>query len=110
MVFQEVQVLFVDRSSIPLPGELASESTSADGTTSASATVANSGLLTLSVPNDAAMLIASIPSDQWYLTLLPRNYTPVPVPDFDPIIERLPGEDPNKLTPYGPNGLQTTQP
>jgi hypothetical protein len=109
MVFQQVQVLFVDRSSIPLPGELANQTTAADGS-AGTTTVVNNGLLTLSVPVNAAQLIASIPPDAWYLTLLPRNYTPGPVPDFDPIIELLPGEDPNQLTPYGPEGLQTTEP
>ncbi|MBA2283291.1 MAG: hypothetical protein H0W25_18945 [Acidimicrobiia bacterium] len=110
VVYQEVQVLFVDRSPIPLPGEAAAETVNADGTTTAAATVVDTGLLTLAVPPDAAQLIASIPRDAWYLTLLPTSYTPGPIPDFDPLIELLPGEDPNQLTPYGPEGFQTDTP
>lgn len=100
MVFQEVQVLFVDRSPIPLPGE--ATTTNADGST---ATPTNTGLLTLSVPPAAAQMIASVGSDQWYLTLLPNDYVPAPVPPFDPVTATLPGEDPAILTPYGPEGF-----
>jgi len=98
MVYQEVQVLFVDRSPIPLPGE----QTAADGTAAA----ANSGLLTLSVPPNAAQIIASVGAGQWYLTLLPTDYTPSPLPPFDPLTPTLPGEDAAVLTPYGPEGFQ----
>lgn len=101
MVYQEVQVLFVDRSPIPLPGEQTG-TTNADGTTSAPA---NTGLLTLSVPPEAAQRIASVSSDQWYLTLVPTDYVPAPLPPFDPNAT-LPGEDAAVLTPYGPEGFQ----
>lgn len=97
MVYQEVQVLFVDRSPIPLPGE----QTAADG-----AVAANTGLLTLSVPVDAAQRIASVSTDQWYLTLVPTDYVPAPLPPFDPQSPTLPGEDAAVLTPYGPEGFQ----
>jgi pilus assembly protein CpaB len=100
-LFQEVQVLFIDRSPIPLPGEQAAAS--ADGT---AATPANTGLLTLQVPPDAAQMIASVPADGFYLTLVPPDYTPTPLPTFDPNIALLPGEDGALLTPYGPDGLQ----
>lgn len=100
MVYQGVRVLFVDRSPIPLPGEQASASTSG-GDPAAS----NAGLLTLSVPPSAAQLIASVGSDQWYLTLLPEDYTPAALPPFDPLTPTLPGEDAAALTPYGPEGF-----
>jgi pilus assembly protein CpaB len=98
MVYQGVQVLFVDRSPVPLPGE----QTAADG----AAAPANNGLLTLSVPPAAAQVIASVGSDQWYLTLLPVDYTPAPVPAFNASAPTLPGEDAARLTPYGPGGFQ----
>lgn len=98
MVYQEVQVLFVDKSPIPLPGE----QTAAEG----AAPAGGSGMLTLSVPSDAAQRIASVTTDQWYLTLLPTDYTPAPLPPFDPTSPVLPGEDAAVLTPYGPEGFE----
>lgn len=98
MVYQEVQVLFVDQSPIPLPGE----QTAADG----AAPAGGSGMLTLSVPSDAAQRIASVSTDQWYLTLLPTDYAPAPLPPFDPTSPVLPGEDAAVLTPYGPEGFE----
>jgi Flp pilus assembly protein CpaB len=103
-LFQEVQVLFVDRSPIPLPGEQATaSSTNADGTTTTTAT--NTGLITFQVPPEAAQILASAPPDSFHLTLLPPDYTPLPIPIFDTSVGLLPGEDPARLTPYGPNGL-----
>lgn len=99
MVFQGVQVLFVDRSPIPLPGE----QTAADGA------VPTSGTLTLSVPPQAAQVVASVTSGQWYLTLLPTDYVPAVLPPFDPAAPLLPGEDPAQLTPYGPEGFQPAE-
>jgi len=100
MVYQEVQVLFVDRSPIALPGEQAT----AQGTAAAPA---NTGLLTLSVPPEAARIIASVTSEQWYLTLVPTDYVPATLPPFDPsaLATTLPGEDAAVLTPYGPEGF-----
>jgi pilus assembly protein CpaB len=100
MVYQGVQVLFVDRSPEPLPGE----QVATDGTAPAPT---NTGLLTLSVPPDAAQRIASVGADQWYLTLIPPDYTPTVLPPFDPTVPNLPGEDPLILTPYGPTGANT---
>ena len=100
MVYQGVRVLFVDRSPIPLPGEQVAAGT--DGTDPAA--VVNSGLLTLSVPPAAAQIIASVGADQWYLTLLPPDYTPTAVPALDPAPALLPGQDPSQLTPCGPDG------
>ncbi len=100
MVYQAVQVLFVDRSPEPLPGEQVA-------TEGAEAAPTNAGLLTLSVPPDAAQRIASVGGDQWYLTLVPPDYAPAPLPPFDPTVALLPGEDPAILTPYGPAGAST---
>lgn len=97
-LFQAVQVLFVDDDPQRLPGETA-PAPGAEGE------AVNTGLLTLQVPPAAAQLIASVGSDQYYLTLLPPDYTPAPLPPFDPFVELLPGEDGAQLTPYGPNGF-----
>lgn len=105
MVYQGVRVLFVDRSPIPLPGE---QVVNDDPNNPAAA--ANTGLLTLSVPPDAARVIASVGNDQWYLTLLPTDYDPAALPAFDPLTPTLPGEDPAVLTPYGPDGFQDDTP
>jgi hypothetical protein len=105
MLFQEVQVLFIDTSPIPLPGEAAAASAqTADGAAATPAQV-NTGLITFQVPPAAAQLIASIPQDGFYLTLLPQTYTPQPIPAIDPNVALLPGEDAAQMTPYGPNGL-----
>ena len=99
-VYQGVQVLFVDRSPIPLPGEQTATGDDGTGTTD----VLNSGLLTLSVPPAAAQVIASVGADQWYLTLVPPDYTPAPVPPLDREVALLPGQDASQLTPCGPEG------
>jgi pilus assembly protein CpaB len=99
-VYQDVQVLFVDRSPIPLPGE------AVNGEPGAEPVPTNTGLLTLSVPPEAAQVIASVPPEEWYLTLVPSDYTAKPLPPLDPFQSVLPGEDPDQLTPYGPDGLE----
>jgi pilus assembly protein CpaB len=103
MVYQAVRVLFVDRSPVPLPGE--QTAAGSDGT--GQAPVVNTGLLTLSVPPEAAQIIASIGPEQWYLTLVPPDYTPAPIPPLDPNLGLLPGQDAGQLTPCGPDGCDT---
>jgi pilus assembly protein CpaB len=107
MLFQGVQVLFIDRSPIPLPGEAASQASS--DSTEDTATSINTGLITFQVPPAAALQLASAPADAFYLTLLPQTYTPQVVPPIDVAVALLPGEDPAQLTPYGPNGLTTDE-
>lgn len=102
VLYQEVQVLFIDQSPIPLPGEqTAGSGTEGEG----EATAVNTGLVTFQVPPQAAQVIAAIPLDGFYLTLLPQTYVPTAIPAIDPNITLLPGEDPALLTPYGPEGL-----
>lgn len=102
-LYQEVQILFIDQSPIPLPGEQTSTgATTDDGTAPAPV---SAGMITFSVPPVAAQTIASV-AGNLYLTLLPTDYTPVPIPPLDPFVPVLPGEDANQLTPYGPNGYQ----
>ena len=68
--------------------------------------VQNTGLFTLAVPVDAAQWIASASQGQLYLTLVAKDYTPVPVGPIAPS-PTLPAENPEQLTPYGPDGQQT---
>lgn len=99
VLYQEVQVLFIDRSPIPLPGEqLAAEGEEGP-------VAVNTGLITFQVPPEAAQLLAAIQPDAFYLTLLPQTYVPAVIPELDPAIALLPGEDPAILTPYGPDGI-----
>lgn len=60
-------------------------------------------MLTFALPADAAQKIASVPAGSFYLTLVPRDYQPEPLPALD-VGAPLPGEDPSQLTPYGPDG------
>jgi Flp pilus assembly protein CpaB len=97
-LYQSVQVLFVDKTAVPLPGEQTA--------TAAAAAPASSGLITFAVPPAAAQLLASVDPGKLYLTLLPSNYTPVPLGSLAAYPAVLPGEDAAQLTPYGPNGIQ----
>jgi hypothetical protein len=99
-LYQSVQVLFVDKSAVPLPGEQTA------ATTASGVPVSSGGLITFAVPSTAAQLLASVDSAKLTLTLLPTNYTPVPIPPLDAFPVVLPGEDSTQLTPYGPNGIQ----
>jgi Flp pilus assembly protein CpaB len=98
-LYQAASVLFVDNNPVLQPGEAAT--TNADGTTVAAI---NTGLITLQLPPVAAQYIASISPDGFYLTLLPEQYTPSPLPPIDAAVPLLPGEDAAQLTPCGPAG------
>jgi hypothetical protein len=107
-LYQAAKVLFVDRTAVPQPGELTPTGANAATPAGTAQTSVNTGLITLEVPAAAAQLIASVSPDSIYLTLLPPNYTDSlePLPKLDPYPAVLPGEDPTKLTPYGPQGIQ----
>jgi pilus assembly protein CpaB len=106
VLFQQVRVLFVDKTAVPQPGEVgASGSTSTPSGTAQSS--ANTGLITLEVPAKSAQLLAAIAPSDIYLTLLPTNYAAEALPKMDAFPPVLPGEDPNQLTPYGPAGFQS---
>jgi Flp pilus assembly protein CpaB len=102
-LYQKVQVLFVDKTTRPQPGQTTSDNGT---TTTVSNQNVNTGLLTLAVPPQAAQILASVGSDQFYLSLVSPDYTPVPLPPLNPYPSLLPGEDPAQLTPYGPAGLK----
>jgi len=106
VLYQAVKVLFVGKTAIPQPGEVTSTGTNTATPNGQAQSNVNTGLITLEVPAKAAQVIASVAPDKIYLTLLPSTYTPEPLPRLDPFAATLPGEDPNQLTPYGPNGIQ----
>jgi hypothetical protein len=106
-LYQAAKVLLVDKTAVPQPGEAG---TNANGTTTggqSTAATANSGLITLELPPQAAQLVASLDPGTFYLTLLPQKYAPTALPPLDPFPALLPGEDPTQLTPYGPTGFPT---
>ena len=98
-VYQKVQILAIGQTPVALPGDV----TAAAEGEEAAAPVADSGLLTFIVPADAAQVIASLDPGDIYLTLVSRDYKPVEHEPIDPDAP-LPGEDPDTLTPYGPDG------
>jgi Flp pilus assembly protein CpaB len=104
VLYQEAQVLFIDQSPIPLPGE---QTGTVEG--EVAPTAVNTGLITFQVPPAAAQILASVPQDGFYLTLLPQTYAPTAIPRIDPNVTLLPGEDPALLTPYGPDGFVTDE-
>lgn len=97
-LYQKVQILAVGQTRKLEPGETAA--TNADGTP---VTSTSSGLITFAVPVDAAQRIASVDPGQIYLTLVPKDYQPSPIPPLD-AGEAPPGETGDQLTPYGPQG------
>lgn len=105
MVLQKVEILAIAQTPVAQPGEgPAPAAPGATTTTTAPAAAADAGLLTLIVPADAAQYIASIPAADIYLSLVSKDYKPVAVPPLDHKAP-LPGEQPSKLTPYGPDGV-----
>jgi pilus assembly protein CpaB len=105
VLYQAAKVLFVDKTAVPQPGEVSQTGTNTATPNGQAQTSVNTGLITFEVPAKASQLIASISPDKLYLTLLPPNYTPVPL-SADAYPSVLPGEDPAQLTPYGPTGIQ----
>lgn len=94
-LYQKVTILAIGRSAVPQPGETVDTAAAAQG----------AGTITFAVPPDAAQRIASVEPSSIYLSLVPPDYTPEPLPPFD-VTERLPGEWEDQLTPYGPEGRE----
>ncbi|MGY6500136.1 MAG: Flp pilus assembly protein CpaB [Acidimicrobiales bacterium] len=92
-LYQDVRILAVDQSAVPQPGE----------TVDAAAAATRSGLITFAVPPEAVSRIAS--ATDVYLSLVSPDFEPAVVPMWDPY-EVLPGEDPTRLTPFGPDGRE----
>lgn len=98
-ILQKVQILAVGQTPVTLPGEAETAATE-EG---AAAPTQDAGLITFIVPAESAQYIASLPPERIYLSLVARDYQPVPQGPIDPT-GTLPAEDPNALTPYGPDG------
>lgn len=90
-LYQGVEILAIGRSPQPQPGE----------TVDASEVAGQSGLITFAVPPDAVQRIIGV--SDIYLSLVNPDYEPRVLPMPDPY-EVLPGENPDQLTPYGPDG------
>ncbi len=99
-LYQKVQILAIGTQRTLQPGD-EPVATNPDG----SPIVQNTGLLTLAVPADAAQWIASASQGQLYLTLVSKDYLPQTVGPIAPS-PTLPAENPDQLTPYGPDGQQ----
>jgi Flp pilus assembly protein CpaB len=102
-LYQKVEILAVGTNALPQPGDKAT----AAGATDTTVPTSGGGLLTLMVPSRAAQYIASIPTDQLYLTLVARDYKPVTQTDI-PVDTPLPAEDATAQTPYGPKGPESS--
>lgn len=90
MLYQKVRVLAIGTELAPDLGE--QDAAAVDQ-------VSAVGLITLAVPPEAAMRLASIDANSIYLSLVPKSYEPRALLPIDPT-EVLPGEDPTRLTPY----------
>jgi Flp pilus assembly protein CpaB len=105
-LYQKVEVLAVGQNTVPLPG--ATQVAATDGGAPANPDAAqDAGLITLMVPTRAAQYIASVGSGNLYMVLVARDYKPVAQQIID-LNAILPAEDPALLTPYGPNGPESS--
>lgn len=101
-LYQKVQILAVGENTLLAPGEQTESSAAAP---TSEGQTGSSGVLTLNVPSEAALWIASAQtSGSLYLTLTAEDYVPKEIPKLDPNATTFPGEDPAALTPYGPEG------
>ncbi len=101
-LYQKVEVLAVGQEAASLAGATAAPAP-AEGE---AAQAVDAGLITLIVPARAAQYIASVPAEQVYLLLVARDYTPKAQEPID-LNDKLPGEDADQLTPYGPEGSES---
>jgi Flp pilus assembly protein CpaB len=93
--YQAIEILAVGRNPVPQPGE----------TIDAAEVAGQSGLITFAVPPEAVQQILAVGPSNFYLSLVSPEYEPRLIPMFDPY-DVPPGEDPARLTPYGPEGRQ----
>jgi Flp pilus assembly protein CpaB len=103
-LYQQVRILSIGSSVRPQPGEAVAATSSANASTVAQ----SGGSIVFEVPADAAQVLASLDPGVFYLTLIPRNWNLTALPSLSASDLKngavLPGEDPSKLTPYGPKG------
>jgi Flp pilus assembly protein CpaB len=94
-LFQKVQILAVGQNQLLTPGEQANDA-------AAPANAGFSGIITVNVPPEAAQLIASFASQgqSFYLSLTAKGYEPRELLPLPIVVDLLPGEDQELLTPY----------
>lgn len=103
MLYQKVHILAIGSLTEQIPGETGTAEGDADQAEAAEAEQA-SGLITFNVPTEAAQLIATATLDaDLYLSLVPVEYEPAVVEAPPLVLETLPGQDADQLTPYGPD-------
>jgi hypothetical protein len=94
-VYQAAEVLAIDKELTPDLGETEDEAVAA---------VRNGGMITLAVPPGAVQMILGVGMENLYLSLVSKSYEPAPLAPFDYGNNTYPGEDEQRLTPYGPDG------
>lgn len=93
-VYQKVEVLAIGQSLVPDIGQTEDEAAED------AQTLASRSLVTLAVPPEAVQVILNVGADDLYLSLVPDDYEPRPLPPLDPTTQVLPGEVEGRLTPY----------
>ena len=101
--YEKVRILAIGADVLASPGETANTKTAT--TTEGPG---QAGVIVFLVPPDVAQRLLAAGSGSLYMTLPSETWKPVPVApipldDFDKN-SKLPAEDPNVLTPYGPKG------
>ena len=94
VVYQKAEVLAIGTSLVPDLGQTAAEAEQDDGD------AINQSLVTLAVPPEAVQVILNVGRSNLYLSLVPDDYEPRPLPPLDPTTQVLPGEAEGRLTPY----------
>jgi Flp pilus assembly protein CpaB len=107
--YQKVRILAIGADVLRSPGETANTTTAnANGTEGPG----QAGVIVFLVPPDVAQRLLAAGSGELYMTLPSETWKPVAIPpigleEFEPNTP-LPGENANKLTPYGPTGYKDT--
>lgn len=105
-LYQKVQVLAVDYLTVGATNQATQGTPEGEAAPAAPAADVQRGLITFIVPAEAAQILASIPPENIYLSLVGKDYEPVPTGDAD--LGTLPSDDPDRLTPYGPEGARSS--
>ncbi len=104
-VYQKVQVLAVDYLTVGATASAPAQGADPAAPPTSTANV-RKGLITFIVPPKAAQVLASIPPNTLYVSLVGKDYKPVPMDIVD--LSTMPAEDPGQLTPYGPEGARSS--
>lgn len=106
-LYQKVRILSIGTSVRPQAG---GEPTAL---TDSSVVATSAGSIVFEVPPEVAQRLASVDAGSFYLTLIPSDYVPRPLPALNPaeVVNNvgLPGELDGQLTPYGPAGYTGDQ-